>query len=228
MRGGESGEKLPGRLGRDKSGIRELPEMLITEKPRPLRMNVKLRGGWRKVPDVRGRNLRRVSRLAQDGRVFRAKHYVRRRGGSVLIDCSGSMSLSPEEIEAILIALPAVVVGTYSGTGSRGDLWIVARDGKRAKSDDLDPGHTGNIVDAPALEWLNKQKGPRYWVSDGYVTEHDDQMTPRVMAVCHMLQREGKVIRVPNVHELLRREGWEMEGYEGDEDYELPYEEDEE
>lgn len=188
---------------------RAWPTMEIIEKSRPLRMKATMRGGFKKLPDVRGRALRRVARLAQDGRVFRAKHYVRRHGGCVLIDCSGSMSLSPVDIEAILIALPAAVIATYNGSGSHGKLWVIARDGKRAKPQDLRSPMGGNVVDVPALKWLNEQKGPRYWVCDGYVTEHEDEATARVVAACHHLSKQGGVIRVPNIDSVLSREGWE-------------------
>lgn len=214
LREGESGEKLPtdGAFDFEESmegKARGWPTMEIVEKPKPLRMKVAIRGGFRKIPEMRGRALRQVYRLAQDGRVFRAKHPVRRRGGAVLIDCSGSMSLSSEDVEAILVAIPAALVATYCGNGSAGVLWIIARDGKRAGSDDLQAHLGGNVVDVPALEWLNQQRGPRYWVCDGVVTEHGDQQTTRVVAMCRELQRKGNVIRVPNVDTILDHEGWE-------------------
>lgn len=214
IKGGEPATDIPGG-GYIEGEAWAWPEMEIIEKARPLRLAAKMRGGFRKLPDTRGRSLRHVARLAQDGRVFRNKHHVRRRGGAVLIDCSGSMSLSADDVEAIMIALPAAVIATYSGSGSYGELWVVARDGRRAITDDLHPDMMGNVVDVPALEWLNKQRGPRYWICDGAVTEHGDEGTARVIAACYLLAKQGEVIRVGNVSGVLAQEGWERVGKEG-------------
>lgn len=185
-------------------------DIKIIEKPRPLRLNGKMIGGKKKLPDVRGRSLRQVSRLAKDGKVFRRKYPIKRRGGAVLIDCSGSMHLTPDQVQSIMIALPAAVIATYCATHGRGELWIVARDGKRAKRDDLShPSFNQNVIDGPALEWLNQQKGPRYWVSDGLVTERAAIHTPRAVAICRVLQERGKIVRVPTVDGVLAEEGWE-------------------
>lgn len=54
-----------------------------------------------------------MHRYATDRRIFRATGKYR--GGSVLIDASGSMSLTDEQIEEIIHAASASIIATYSG-----------------------------------------------------------------------------------------------------------------
>lgn len=112
---------------------------------------------------------RYVHRMATDGRIFGRKKKTP--GGSVLIDDSGSMSWSMDELKGIIQAAPASVIAAYSGTGSRGELVILAEDGQCA---DVNIGANlpyggNNTVDYPALQWLAEQERPRIWVSDGHV-----------------------------------------------------------
>jgi hypothetical protein len=112
--------------------------------------------------------LRYPHRAAIDGAVFRRA--VRRSGGTVLVDASGSMRLRRHELSRIVDAAGAILVGIYAGDGTAGELRIVARNGRRAADEALDPPGSGNIVDLPCLEWLAEQRPPRIWVSDGRVT----------------------------------------------------------
>ena len=87
----------------------------------------------------------------------------------MLIDDSGSMSWLPEEIEAIMIAAPAVTIGAYSGARATGILKVLARNMRRVTKGDIKTPYGGNDVDLPALEWLAEQAEPRIWVTDGRV-----------------------------------------------------------
>ena len=153
-------------------------EMSIEEPPLPIVLPGKLRKGRRKkVADLRGRRLHRVGRLCSDGRVF-AHRPPLKGGGAVVIDTSGSMSLEPEEVLALCIHYPAGVIAAYSGWddadgNSKGVLRVIARNGRRVRDDQIDPPGGGNEVDGPALDWLAKQPGPRYWISDAHVTGGD-------------------------------------------------------
>jgi hypothetical protein len=59
------------------------------------------------------------------------------RGGVIVIDLSGSMSVEAEQIEALLTALPtALIVGYSHSPGNLGGVanaWVIAKGGKRAK-----------------------------------------------------------------------------------------------
>jgi hypothetical protein len=136
-------------------------------------------------------------RLLVDGRIFCRKK--RLKGGTVLVDVSGSMSLSSDDIARIVTIAPGAVVAAYSGAYESGHVVIVAERGRMASERDLDNCgymHGGNIIDGPALQWLAKMPGPRVWVSDGFVTGvHDDTALNLVLesrAIC----RQGGITRV--------------------------------
>lgn len=99
----------------------------------------------------------------------------RRPGGTLLIDISGSMSWSRQQINALLEELPALTVALYSSSAPQrdeGQISIVARSGRIVSSDwESSRSHSGwNLCDGVALSWLCKQPGPRIWLSDGAAT----------------------------------------------------------
>ena len=93
----------------------------------------------------------------------------RKAGGTVLIDASGSMGVSAENLTALLKLIPTATVAYYSGwdgTG-KGKLAIYANGGLRYAG--ILPRETllgGNAIDLPAMRWLLKQTGPLHLVSD--------------------------------------------------------------
>ncbi len=95
-----------------------------------------------------------------------------RRGGTLLIDISGSMGWAWNDTLALIEATPAMTIALYSGLEDCGHLTIIAKDG-RLVAKDFNPasmGHGGgNTVDGPALAWLARQPRPRVWFSDGQV-----------------------------------------------------------
>ena len=142
-------------------------EMEIIEPPRPDRLAGKhLQKSKYHATDM-GVVPRNIHRGIIDGQVFSVKRSLP--GGAVLVDDSGSMSWLPEEIEAIMIAAPAVVIAAYSGARTHGELKILAKDKRRVAPSDIKTRYGGNDIDFPALEWLAEQAEPRIWVSDGQV-----------------------------------------------------------
>jgi hypothetical protein len=120
--------------------------------------------------------------------------------GSFLMDCSGSMSWTPDQILKVLDAMPRSNIGLYSGRRSTGQLVIVAKGGKRATRQAIEEvvsrmGHS-NVVDGPALRWLAKQPEPRVWVSDGLATEIGDGCTGTSIAEAAILMKRAKAKRV--------------------------------
>lgn len=95
-----------------------------------------------------------------------------RRGGTLLIDVSGSMDWAWEMTRELIESTPAMTIAIYSGHDTHGHLTIIAKDGKLTgkdfKPDSMGHGG-GNTVDGPALSWLAKQPRPRVWFSDGIV-----------------------------------------------------------
>lgn len=146
----------------------------------------------------------RMNRYATDMRLFNRKG-KRRAGAAILIDVSGSMSLSQEEIRQIIHQCPASIVAVYSGFRNDGILRIVAEKGRY--SEELDEGMgRSNIVDVPAIEWLAKRKeGKKLWISDGWITCINEKTPhPEVTRKLTNTIRSAKIERVGNVRELLR------------------------
>jgi hypothetical protein len=118
-----------------------------------------------------------MHRHSIDGRIFGRRRKAP--GGTVLVDASGSMSLSMEDIEKIITAAPCATVAMYSGRKDTGSITVIARGGHRADIKAIERVRAqvggGNIIDGPALEWLGKQAEPRLWVCDGYVTGRNDK-----------------------------------------------------
>jgi hypothetical protein len=77
----------------------------------------------------------------------------------VVIDQSGSMDLSSEQLDELLSLSPSLTVIGYShrpgDVAATPNVWILARGGRRVASDDLPSGNVGNGVDLPVLEFAN-------------------------------------------------------------------------
>jgi hypothetical protein len=146
-------------------------------------------------------------RLPVDGRVFQRNR--RQRGGTVLIDASGSMRFSPADLERITATAPLATVAVYSGHGRQGTLSVVAARGRMVSADDLAASARGrgNIIDGPALRWLAGQPEPRVWVSDGLVTGTGDRTATDLVVDAIQICRQGRITRAEktdSVCQLLR------------------------
>lgn len=141
---------------------------------------------------------RYMHRWPVDKRVF--SRTKRLPGGTILIDDSASMGIGSEELDRMIEVAPAATIAVYAGEdgGDGGEIRVVARDGKRAKTQDLEiEDHGGNAIDGPALDWLGDQPQPRIWITDGGVTAlsgHTYQQLGQVaMGLCR--QHSVNVVR---------------------------------
>lgn len=122
-----------------------------------------------------------------DGQAFGIKR--RAPGGTVLIDCSDSMSINNAHIEALLDIAPAITVGLYASSPrgcDSGRLLIVIEKGQGVDFERWNLRKhlgSGNVVDGPAMDWLATQRGPRIWVSDGGCTGVGDRRASAMMWV---------------------------------------------
>lgn len=192
-------ERDPGRAGVQPGELR------VCEAPLPLGRPPGARPvGRRERPASEGCHVTRPHRWALDGAIFRRS--VAWRGGTVLIDCSGSMRLEPEQVRELVDASGgAALVALYSGLATRGELRVVARGGRCAGPGAYERFGGGNVVDLPALEWLARQPEPRLWISDGGVTGEHDQSSPEIRARCATVVRRGRIDRVASAEEAVRR-----------------------
>jgi len=137
-----------------------------------------------------------VHRLTVDGRIFSRQRKAP--GGTVLVDASGSMGLSADELSAIVDAAPSGTVAIYCGRRTIGRIVIVADRGRQATIEAIQRSRIGggNIIDGPALRWLANQPKPRIWVSDGYVTGKNDTLAKNLLVDAAAIVRHGSIVRV--------------------------------
>jgi hypothetical protein len=145
---------------------------------------------------------------AADGRAFSRRATRSAHDGTLLIDCSGSMSeqVTHERVMAVLARCPSAAVGLYAGrpANQSGSLLIAARGGMHVDREVIDNWvHAGNVVDGPALQWLSQQKAPRVWVSDGDVTGLGDRSAPNLSDDVDMLIATAHIRRVPTLDTYL-------------------------
>ena len=162
----------------------------------------------RRRPAQFGRNIGNVSRLYTDPdrRIFSVKRKVK--GGIVVIDISGSMSLSQSDIESIVEAAPAAVIMAYSNCGDGvPNAWVFARRGWRV-AEIPSVGGRGNGVDGPALTWAINQRAPGediVWVCDGYVTTKHDGQSNALTIQCAQLAKKHRIIMIRSVEEAVKQ-----------------------
>ncbi len=157
--------------------------------------------GKKRVASATGRSPRRISRLLTDPerRIF--DRTVRGAGGVLLVDTSGSMSLSEEQVREMVSFAPSALVAQYSG-GSRikPNLYVIANKGRMV--DKLPRPNGGNGVDFPALKWAVKKRqrhnSPVIWVSDGGVTGKRDAHNQDLVMECVKLLKKENIYVVPD------------------------------
>ena len=188
-------------------------EPLVVAKPE-LSVNHTGKLGRRVIAADSGREPRYINRIVTDPerRIFSRK--TRALGGVVVIDCSGSMRLSEDDLDRLLKASSGATVLCYSGGYNRPDkpnVWVVARKGRMMRKLPEFPGD--NSVDGPAIVYaasLRDNGGqPLIWVSDGYVTGINTG-TGNVNLEKDMdyIKRRHRVIQVETVQEaeaLMKR-----------------------
>lgn len=164
--------------------------------------------GRRRVRTTSGIVPRRVDLLLTDPdrRIF--SRDVRSTGGVVLIDQSGSMTLSIDDVERLVEASTGCVVIGYSHRPrSKGvpNVWTLADRGRIASR--LRKGNGGNGCDRPALDHalaIRRGSEPIVWVCDGAVTYYDDSLASRAdrLSILRDVRRHG-VHMVDTVDEAI-------------------------
>lgn len=170
--------------------------------------------GRRRRPAITGKYPRRPDRLITDPerRIFREE--VRGKGGIVVFDCSGSMSVSMGEVSAILDAYAGATIVAYANhREDQPNAWILARNGRRVDDETFHklPLRGGNGIDGPIVEWAHRQRRRGdflIWVSDGGVTGVHDHCSDALNRDMARVLTRRRVTTVRNAHdavELVRR-----------------------
>lgn len=133
-----------------------------------------------------GRHVRYPSALVRDPqRRVMSRRSSRRSGAVVLVDMSGSMSISEDELSEMATLSPDLTVLGYShkpGDVARTpNFWVLADRG--AVATPLPRGNVGNGVDLPALREASRRCAgrPLVWVCDGNTTDSTDNPTTPAM-----------------------------------------------
>lgn len=173
-----------------------------------VRLTKTMRGslGRKRVATNVGRNPRRINRMLTDPQRRIFDKSVRGTGGVVLIDQSGSMALSIEEIEKMMEASPGCTIIGYSHKKATVDvpnIWVLAQNGRRVA--EVPSRRNGNGVDGPALRYAISQarrNEPIVWVCDGYVTSGDDDTAyDNLDLECAKLVAKNKIYMAKNVEQ---------------------------
>ena len=166
--------------------------------------------GKRKRPAMTGKFPVRPDRLLTDPerRIFR--EIVRSEGGIVVFDCSGSMSVSHQEVRDVMTKYAGATVMAYTFRGDNtANAWVLARNNRMVSESEfqqIDLGH-GNGVDGPALRWaIRQRKTPKdfiVWVTDGAVTGKGDGYADNLLHECAQLSVRHNIISVEDTDEAL-------------------------
>jgi hypothetical protein len=129
---------------------------------------------------------------------------TRVRGGVVVLDISGSMHMSEQDINDILEVAPAALIMAYSdcdnGNGEP-NAHLLAKRGWRVK-EFVDVHRGGNGVDGTALTWAirHKKHGEDIiWVSDGQVFGIGGYRNDNLAVQCAKLVKKHRIIMIPSM-----------------------------
>jgi hypothetical protein len=188
-------------------GVPSWAELRVERVPLPKMLKGTI--GKKRIATNMGRRPRRMHRLLTDPamRVFDKK--IKGSGGMVIIDGSGSMSFTEEQIEKIISYAPGCTVAIYSDRNNDkgSNLWVVADKGKMVESlSGIDYGY-GNGVDYPAIVWgVENQKhktSPLVWITDGGVCGKNDGFHELLSMQCLTYANKHNYIIVPHIEEAL-------------------------
>jgi hypothetical protein len=189
-------------------------EMAIKTPELSVNLQGRIKGGREYRPMDFGVTPKYMNRWCVDKKVFQQKQKVY--GGTILIDASGSMRFSGDDILEIMQMLPAVKIAMYNsineddensgwGYGERGSLRIIGDNGKRVTAEYLDTySGGGNLVDGPALKWLSQQKPKRIWVSDMFVFGKGNVNTGNLLQECYQIMKQSGITRLADIDEVKR------------------------
>lgn len=165
--------------------------------------------GKKRIATNMGRRPRRIHRMMTDPAMRVFDRTTKGTGGMVIIDASGSMSFTTEQIYEIITHAPGATVAIYSDRGAKTgtNFWIVADKGRMVENvENCDYGY-GNGVDFPAIQWGVKNrrntKAPLVWVTDGGVCGLNDGFSETLAIQCLTYARKNRYIVVPHVEEAI-------------------------
>lgn len=185
-------------------GVGRWGDMQIHEPPLNVNLQGRLKNSRHYRPADFGYNPKYINRYCIDKKIFKQKQNVK--GGTILIDASGSMDFTGKDILDIMQLLPAVNIAMYNGSYNTGDLRIIAKNGMRVDDTYLS-SHSGkgNVIDGPALRWLASMPARRIWVSDMYVfgaSSSGHSSGFNLLKECYDICTQNKIINLKDIEEV--------------------------
>lgn len=167
--------------------------------------------GKKRIATNMGRRPRRIHRMLTDPAMRVFDRTTKGTGGMVIIDASGSMSFTTEQIAEIITHAPGATVAIYSdrNDGRTTNFWVVADKGRMVENvENCDYGY-GNGVDFPAIQWGVKNrhnaKAPLVWVTDGGVCGAGDNFSDVLALQCLNYARKHRFVVVPHIEEAIKQ-----------------------
>ena len=178
-----------------KSAIGRCGEMFIQQYP------LTVKNVWRKNKrSDTGFIFRHPDRVLTDMYCFEELRKAPFRG-TILVDCSGSMSIDDKVLQSLVKEGCGCTVAGYCGRGRIGTLHILSENGHTIK--DIPKFEDGNIIDLPALLWLGTKKGEKIWVSDGVATGIGDVEHYNIKRECFRLTAQKNIKNVPTLESAI-------------------------
>ena len=189
-------------LYRSGDGVGKWGPMNIHNPPMSVNLRSRINHGRAYRPMDYGYNPKYINRFCIDRKIFKQKQRVK--GGTILIDASGSMQFDGQDILDIMMMLPAVNIAMYNGYYQDGDLRIIAKNGMRVDDKYLyEHSGGGNVVDGPALRWLAEMPERRIWVSDMKVFGVGRNSNGyNLLKECYDLCTSNKIINLKDIDEV--------------------------
>lgn len=212
---GVSGEDSKGRMtGNPFEGItpdkghRHAPEwadlnVLTLPMPKVTKGNI----GKKRIASASGSRPRRIHRMMTDPQMRIFDRKTKGNGGVVIIDASGSMSFTHDQIRQMVENAPGATVAIYTDRNQPGlpNMWVVADKGRMVS--ELPETGFGNGVDFPAIKWgttkRQKSSSPMIWVTDGGVCGKNDNFTNILAMQCIKFCKQNNIVVVPHVEEAI-------------------------
>ncbi len=169
--------------------------------------------GRKKIASVTGKSIRHPERLFTDPERRLFSRDVKGAGGVLVVDCSGSMRLSHEDLCEILRLSPGCTVIGYSsgGCSNPNNCFYFAKNGKRVSEnhlyDIINGFGGGNGVDLPALVFANRHRTNKkdflLWISDGWVTGEGDEHSHGLVMECVSFLEKANGVNVRDAEEAI-------------------------
>lgn len=202
----EEGIPEPEQIKPKTGKVGQFAALVEKQVPKPRRVDGKI--GRRRIATNIGYNPRRIDRMLTDPEMRVFDRRTKGKGGVLLIDQSGSMHFTEEDLKQIIDAAPGCVVIGYSHIPglTEPNIWVIAERGHVA--DTIPRGGRGNGVDGPAVRFAARKQRtgePFIWVCDGVVTDGaGDEIYDNLDEEAAALAVKHRIHMVPDVEGAVK------------------------